>query len=73
MRPAKTAEIHAPMINIRKLEADLWEPADLLRACSKLPSNQYCMLEGKITRVTERTCRLGFFISGAHNYFNSYE
>lgn len=31
------------MINIRKLEADLWESADLLRACSKLTSNQYCM------------------------------
>ena len=31
------------MINIRKLEADLWESADLLRAGSKLPSNQYCM------------------------------
>lgn len=31
------------MINIRKLEADLWEFADLLRAGSKLTSNQYCM------------------------------
>ena len=31
------------MINIRKLEADLWESADLLRADSKLTSNQYCM------------------------------
>lgn len=31
------------MINIRKLEADLWESADLLRANSKLTSNQYCM------------------------------
>ena len=31
------------MINIRKLEADLWESADLLRAGSKLTSNQYCM------------------------------
>lgn len=31
------------MINIRKLEADLWESADLLRAESKLTSNQYCM------------------------------
>ncbi len=30
-------------INIRKLEADLWESADLLRAGSKLTSNQYCM------------------------------
>ena len=29
--------------NIRKLEADLWESADLLRADSKLTSNQYCM------------------------------
>ena len=31
------------MINIRKLEVDLWESADLLRAGSKLTSNQYCM------------------------------
>ena len=29
--------------DIRKLEADLWESADLLRAGSKLTSNQYCM------------------------------
>lgn len=33
----------AIMINIRKLEAELWESADLLRAGSKLTSNQYCM------------------------------
>lgn len=31
------------MLNIRKLENDLWESADLLRAGSKLTSNQYCM------------------------------
>ena len=31
------------MLNIRKLESDLWESADLLRAGSKLTSNQYCM------------------------------
>lgn len=31
------------MINIRKLEAELWQSADLLRAGSKLTSNQYCM------------------------------
>lgn len=31
------------MINIRKLEAELWESADLLRAGSKITSNQYCM------------------------------
>lgn len=31
------------MINIRKLETELWESADLLRAGSKLTSNQYCM------------------------------
>ncbi len=31
------------MTNIRKLEADLWASADLLRASSKLTSNQYCM------------------------------
>ena len=30
-------------INIRKLEAELWESADLLRAGSKLTSSQYCM------------------------------
>lgn len=29
--------------SIKKLEADLWESADLLRASSKLTSNQYCM------------------------------
>ncbi len=31
------------MINIRKLESELWESADLLRAGSKLTSNQYCV------------------------------
>lgn len=31
------------MVNIRKLENELWESADLLRAGSKLTSNQYCM------------------------------
>lgn len=31
------------MINIRKLENDLWESADLLRSGSKLTSHQYCM------------------------------
>ena len=31
------------MVNIRKLESELWESADLLRAGSKLTSNQYCM------------------------------
>ena len=30
-------------MNIRKLEAELWESADLLRQGSKLTSNQYCM------------------------------
>ena len=29
------------MINIRKLENELWESADLLRSGSKLTSNQY--------------------------------
>lgn len=29
--------------SIRKLEAELWESADLLRSGSKLTSNQYCM------------------------------
>ena len=31
------------MINIRMLEAELWESADLLRQGSKLTSSQYCM------------------------------
>ena len=29
--------------SIKKLEADLWEAADLLRQGSKFTSNQYCM------------------------------
>ena len=29
--------------SIKKLESDLWKSADLLRAESKLTSNQYCM------------------------------
>lgn len=33
----------ATAVNIKKLENDLWESADLLRAGSKLTSNQYCM------------------------------
>lgn len=31
------------MINIRKLENELWEAADLLRADSKVTSQEYCM------------------------------
>lgn len=31
------------MDNIRKLENELWESADLLRSGSKLTSNEYCM------------------------------
>lgn len=31
------------MINIRKLESELWESADLLRQGSKLTSQEYCM------------------------------
>lgn len=31
------------MINIKKLEKELWESADLLRSGSNLTSNQYCM------------------------------
>lgn len=31
------------MTNLKKLEAELWESADLLRAESKLTSNEYCM------------------------------
>lgn len=31
------------MTNIKKLEKQLWESADLLRAGSKLTSNEYCM------------------------------
>ena len=33
----------ADAVNIRKLESELWESADLLRQGSKLTSNQYCM------------------------------
>lgn len=31
------------IVDIKKLESDLWESVDLLRAGSKLTSNQYCM------------------------------
>ena len=31
------------MINIRKLENELWESADLLRSGSNLTANEYCM------------------------------
>lgn len=31
------------MVNIRKLERELWEAADLLRADSKVTSQEYCM------------------------------
>ena len=31
------------MINFRKLETELWEAADLLRADSKVTSQEYCM------------------------------
>ena len=31
------------MTNIKKLEAELWGSADLLRQGSKLTSSQYCM------------------------------
>lgn len=31
------------MTNLRKLETELWESADLLRAESKLTSQEYCM------------------------------
>lgn len=31
------------MVNIRKLETELWEAADLLRADSKVTSQEYCM------------------------------
>lgn len=31
------------MINIRKLETELWEAVDLLRADSKVTSQEYCM------------------------------
>lgn len=36
------------MINIRKLETELWEAADLLRADSKVTSQEdYCNLASK--------------------------
>ena len=31
------------MLNIRKLETELWEAADLLRVDSKVTSQEYCM------------------------------
>ncbi len=31
------------MVNIRKLESELWEAADLMRADSKVTSQEYCM------------------------------
>ena len=31
------------IVDIKKMESDLWESADLLRSGSKLTSNQYCM------------------------------
>ena len=37
------AYLNYVMINIRKLESELWESADLLRQGSKLTSTQYCM------------------------------
>ena len=40
-------EMREIMINIRKLEAELWESADLLRAVSKLTSTQYCTKHDK--------------------------
>ena len=33
----------SPLGNIEKLEKDLWEAADQLRANSKLTSSEYCM------------------------------
>lgn len=36
------------MINIRKLESELWESTYLLRADFKLTSNQYC------TKITNK-------------------
>ena len=39
----KTWKEKTKMIKVRKLEAELWESADLLRSGSKLTSNQYCM------------------------------
>lgn len=44
------------MINIRKLEAELWESADLLRVGSKLTSNQcytVSVFTNMFTRATE--------------------
>lgn len=39
----KNKSFEKNMTNIKKLEADLWESADLLRQGSKLTSSQYCM------------------------------
>lgn len=39
----KNKSFEKNMTNIKKLEAELWESADLLRQGSKLTSSQYCM------------------------------
>ena len=36
------------MADIRKLEKELWDAADELRANSKLTSQQYCMLDSQV-------------------------
>ncbi len=45
MRAGNAERKMEPMDNqaIKKLQADLWEAADLLRQGSKLTSQQYCM------------------------------
>ncbi len=43
LRLSFTARTMATAVDIKKLEADLWEAADNLRANSKLNSSQYCM------------------------------
>lgn len=53
------------MINIRKLEAELWESADLLHADSKLTFNQYCM------PILEIPTKQG--ISGQLKEFDNYD
>ena len=48
-------------VNVKKLEADLWESADLLRAGSKLTSNQYCMPTINDKKTILVSTRMGFY------------
>ena len=51
------------MVNIRKLESELWESADLLRAGAKLTFNQYSVVKEQVTLLvpTEKGTLGGVF------------